>query len=108
MAEQIDRPRGSVTRSVPTRCLAFYSASRSPEVTVYTAEDLPPLRGSEQARRSYLVTPDAIGAAGVANPGDTEQAKREALDRLSSPNRRASWRPCATKPRGGDGTTPAN
>ena len=98
-------------RSVPHLLflLLYIAPAHGFEVTVFTAEDLPPLRGLEHATAVYtLGTPDAVGAADVANPGDTEQAKREALDRLNSPTGRAVIGSRARQShRGGDGATPA-
>ena len=57
------------------------------EVTVFTAEDLPPLCGLEHATAVYTLGDTRMPLARLtfSNPGTTEQAKREALDRLNSP-----------------------
>ena len=71
--------------------LLYVAPARGLEVTVFTAEDLPPLRGLEHATAVYTLGDTRMPLARLtfANPGDTEQAKREALDRLSSPTGRA-------------------
>jgi|TARA_R110002074_G_scaffold3130_7_gene16961 integrating conjugative element protein (TIGR03757 family) len=62
------------------------------EVTVFTAEDLPPLRGLEQATVVYTLgnTRAPLAQLTLPNPGNAEQAKRAALDRLNSPAGRAA------------------
>lgn len=62
------------------------------EITVFTAEDLPPLRGLEQATVVYTLGDTRIPLARLRlpNPGNAEQAKRAALDRLNSPVGRAA------------------
>lgn len=62
------------------------------EVTVFTAEDLPPLRGLEQASVVYTLgdTRMPLARLTLPNPGNAEQAKRAALDRLNSPVGRAA------------------
>ena len=80
-------------RSVPH--LLFLLLSIAPahglEVMVFTAEDLLPLRGLEHATAVYTLgdTRTPLARLTFANPGDTDQAKREALDRLNSPAGRA-------------------
>lgn len=71
--------------------LLYIAPAHGLEVTVFTAEDLPPLRGLEQATAVYTLGDTRMPLARLtfSNPGDTEQAKREALDRLSSPTGRA-------------------
>ena len=57
------------------------------EVTVFTAEDLPPLRGLEQASMVYTLGDTRMPLARLtfSNPDNAEQAKRAALHRLNSP-----------------------
>lgn len=61
------------------------------EVTVFTAEDLPRLRGLEHATTLYTLGDTRVPLARLRFPnrGNAEQAKREALDRLNSPAGRA-------------------
>ena len=80
-------------RSVPHLLflLLYIAPAHGLEVTVFTAEDLPPLRGLEQATAVYTLGDPRMPLARLtfSNPGDTDQAKREALDRLNSPAGRA-------------------
>lgn len=61
------------------------------EVTVFTAEDLPPLHGLEQATAMYTLgeirTP--LAQLRFSNPGNPEEAQREALARIQTPAGRA-------------------
>ena len=72
--------------------LLYIAPAHGLEVTVFTAEDLPPLRGLEQATVVYTLgdTRAPLAQLRLPNPGNAEQAKRAALDRLNSPAGRAA------------------
>jgi|TARA_R110000772_G_scaffold257336_2_gene374085 integrating conjugative element protein (TIGR03757 family) len=80
-------------RVLPSLFLLLYLVpAHGFEVTVFTAEDLPPLRGLEQATVVYTLgnTRAPLAQLTLPNPGNAEQAKRAALDRLNSPAGRAA------------------
>ena len=62
------------------------------EVTVFTAEDLPPIRGLEHATAVYTLGDARAPLARLRfpNPGNAEQAKREAIARLNTPHAKAA------------------
>ncbi len=71
--------------------LLFTVPAHGLEVMVFTAEDLPPLRRLEHATAVYTLGDTRAPLAGMTfpNPGNADQAKREAIARLNTPAGRA-------------------
>jgi integrating conjugative element protein (TIGR03757 family) len=80
---------GSVLR--PLFLLLFIAPTHGLEVTVFTAEDLPPMGGLEHATAVYTLgdTRAPLARLRFPNPGNAEQAKREAIARLNTPRAKA-------------------
>lgn len=79
-------------KSLRALCVCLFIArAQGLEITVFTSDDLPPIRGLEQATAVYTLDKSKapLGQLTFSRPGTMEQARRDALAQLESAAGRA-------------------